>query len=102
MKALPKFVDIFRKFNNISSQKGRSHFLLKRCGKYKWDEMEDDNRDKLKKANETISNLNKEVEQLEGQIKWFKEIEEKYIDNKGKLNKLYNYNVIYSDGELKS
>ena len=64
--------------------------------------MEDDNRDKNKKVNETISNLNKEVEQLEAQIKWFKEIEEKYIDNKGKLDKLYNDNVIDSDGEQKS
>ena len=64
--------------------------------------MEDDNRDKLKKANETISNLNKEIEQLDAQIEWFKEIKEKYIDNKGKLDKLYNINVIDSDGELKS
>ena len=64
--------------------------------------MEDDNRYKLKKANETISNLNKEVEQLESQIERFKEIEEKYIDNNGKLDKLYNDNVIDLDGELKS
>ena len=68
----------------------------------KWGEMEDDNRDKLKKANETISNLNKEVKQLEAQIEWFKEIEEIYIDNKKKLYKLHNGNVIDSDGKLKS
>ena len=58
----------------------------------------------LKKANVKISNLNKEVKQFETQIEWFKEVEEKYIDNKGKLDKLYNdnYNDIISEGELKS
>ena len=47
-ETLPEFVDIFSKSNNISFQKGRSQYLLKRWGKHKYDEMDNDNRDKLK------------------------------------------------------
>ena len=101
MKALPEFVDIFMKSKNISVQKGRSHYLLKKWGKRKWGEMEDDDKEKLMKVNNTISNLNKEVQQMEAQIEWFKEIEDKYIMNKAKLDKLYRNEIIDSDGELK-
>ena len=78
-----------------------SHYLLKKWGKRKWGEMEDDDKEKLMKANYTISNLNEEVHQMEAQIEWFKKIEDKYIINKAKLDKLYRNEIIDSDGELK-
>ena len=102
VKALPEFVEIFNKSQNISVQKGRSHYLLKRCGKRKWDQMEDDNREQLKRANIMISDLNKEFQKMEFEIQLYKEMEDKYIDNKAILERLYNDKVIDSDGEQKS
>ena len=63
--------------------------------------MEDENETNLIRKLKFL-NLNKEVELLEAQIERFKKINEKYIDNKEKLDKLFNDNVIDSDGELKS
>ena len=62
--------------------------------------MKDNDKEKLMKVNNIISNLNKEVQQMEAQIEWFKEIEYKYIMNKTKLGKLYRNEIIDSDGEL--
>ena len=101
VKALPEFVNIFMKSKNISVQKGRSHYFLKMWGKRKLGEMEDDDKEKLMKANNTISNLNKEVQQMETQIERFKEIDNKYIMSNAKLDKLYRNEIIDSDGELK-
>ena len=50
--------------------------------------MEDDDKEKLKKANDKASFLNKKLEYLEAQIEWFKEMEEKYNSDKAKLEKL--------------
>ena len=102
VKVLPEFAEIFRSSKNVSVQKGRSHFLIKKFEKRKWREMEDDDKEKLKKANDKVSFLNKELEYLEAQIEWFKEMEEKYNSDKAKLEKLYNDGAIDSDGELKS
>ena len=84
---------------NISVQKGRSHFLIKKYGKRKWEEIQDDDREKLKKTNDTALQLNKEIEEMVLQIDGFKEMEEKYHANNAKLEKFYNENVIDSDGE---
>ena len=65
VKVLPEFAEIFRSSKNVSVQKGRSHFLIKKFGKRKWGEMEDDDNEKLKKANDKVSFLNKELEYLE-------------------------------------
>ena len=62
--------------------------------------MEDDDKEKLMNANNTISNLNKEVQQMEAQIERFKEIDNKYIMSNAKLDKLYRNEIIDSDGEL--
>ena len=82
VKLLPEFVNMFMSSKNISVQKGRSHFLIKKYGKRKWEEVQDDGREKLKKTNDTVLILNKEMElQIEG----FKEMEEKYLTNSAKL-----------------
>ena len=64
--------------------------------------MEDDYREKLKKVNEKVFELNKEVEMMELQIECFKDIEERYHANNAKLEKLYNDNIIDSDGEIRT
>ena len=83
-------------------QKGRSHFLITKFGKKKWGEIKDDDREKLKKVNEKVLELNKEVEMMELQIECFKEMEDKYHVNNAKLEKLYNDNIIDSDGEIRT
>ena len=62
-------------------------------------EVEDYDREMLKKANEKVLQLNKEVEEMELQIECFKEMEEKYLANNSKLAKLYEEKIIDSDGE---
>ena len=99
VKVLPEFAEIFKSSTNVSVQKGRFHFLIKKFGKRKWGEVEDDDREMLKKANEKVLQLNKEVEEMELQIECFKEMEEKYLANNSKLAKLYDEKIIDSDGE---
>ena len=66
------------------------------------EKIEDDDREKLKKVNEKVLQLNKEVEMMKLQIECFKEMEEKYHANHAKLEKLYNENIIDSDGEIRT
>ena len=101
-KVLPEFAEIFKNSKNISLQKGRSHFLIKKFGKRKWGEIKDDYREKLKKVKEKVLELNKEVEMMELQIECFKEMVEKYYANNAEIEKLYNDNIIDSDGEIRT
>ena len=52
VKVLPEFAEIFKSSTNVSVQKRRSYFLIKKIGKRKWWEVEVDDREMLKKANE--------------------------------------------------
>ena len=44
VKLLPEFENMFMSSKNISVQKGRSHSLIKKYGKRKWEEIQDDDR----------------------------------------------------------
>ena len=46
--------------------------------------------------------FNKEVEIMELKMNCFKEMEEKYHANNVQLEKLYNDNIIDSDGEIRT
>ena len=52
VKALPEFISIFKKSENISVYKEKTHYLIKTWGKRKWDEYEDDNKEKIKRTKE--------------------------------------------------
>ena len=47
IKALPEFINILKSSKNISTDNGRSHFLLKTAGKSKWEEVKKDDAEQL-------------------------------------------------------
>ena len=49
VKVLPEFAEIFKNSKNVSVQKGKSDFLIKKFGKRKWGEIEDNDRESLKR-----------------------------------------------------
>ena len=64
VKALPEFISIFRKSDCVSVQNGKTHYLLKAAGRRKWNQMEDDNRDRLMKAKDEAMRLNETINSL--------------------------------------
>ena len=70
--ALPEFIDIFQKSNSTSVQKGRSHFLIKACGKRKWGEVEEDDAELLRKTVRENSELTSTIKDLEKKIDWYR------------------------------
>ena len=89
LNALPEFINIFKKSENISVHKGKTHYLVKAWGKRKWDEIEDYNKERLKRAKEETIKLNKTIHILGENIEFYKGRNDEYIDNKEKLVKLY-------------
>ena len=100
IKALPEFVDIFKLSKNISVQKGRSHYLLKKFGKRKWDEIESDDKEKLKESYKQIENLNNKIERLKHKLDGYYQKEGEYYKSKEILAKLYDQNIVDSEGDL--
>ena len=68
VKDLPKFINIFKKSESISVHKGKTHYLVKAWEKRKWDEIEDDNKERLKRAKEETIKLNETIRTLEEKI----------------------------------
>ena len=56
VKALPEFINIFKNSESISVYKGKIHYLVKAWGKRKWDEIEDDNKERLKELRKKLLN----------------------------------------------
>ena len=63
--------------------------------------MEDDNRDRLMKAKDEAIRLNETINSLKQKIEYYRNRDAKYLENKEKLVKLYQQDIIDSDGELK-
>ena len=101
VKALPEFISIFWKSDCVSVQNGKTHYLLKAAGRRKWNQMEDDNRDRLMKAKDEAMILNETINSLQQKIEYYRNRDAEYLENKEKLVKLYQQDIIDSDGELK-
>ena len=63
--------------------------------------MEDDNRDRLMKAKDEAIRLNETINSLKQKIEYYRNRDAEYLENKEKLVKLYQQDIIDSDGELK-
>ena len=63
--------------------------------------MEDDNRDRLMKAKDEAIRLNETINSLQLKIEYYRNRDAEYLENKEKLVKLYQQDIIDSDGELK-
>ena len=101
VKALPEFISIFGKSDCVPVQNGKTHYLLKAAGRRKWSQMEDDNRDRLMKAKDEAIRLNETINSLQQKIEYYRNRDAEYLENKEKLVKLYQQDIIDSDGELK-
>ena len=101
VKILPEFVNIFESAKNISTERGRTHFLLKTAGKRKWENI-------IKEDAVQLRNLAIQNQHLEGMINKMKEKIDEYAKNqdellidRGKLAKLYKEGIVDSDCEYK-
>ena len=90
-----------RKFDCVLVQNGKTHYLLKAAGRRKWNQMEDDNRDRLMKAKDEAMRLNETINSLQQKIEYYRNRDAEYLENKEKLVKLYQQDIINSDGKLK-
>ena len=101
VKILPEFVNIFESAKSISTERGRTHFLLKTAGKRKWENI-------IKEDAVQLRNLAIQNQHLEGMINKMKEKIDEYAKNqdellidRGKLAKLYKEGIVDSDCEYK-
>ena len=101
VKTLPEFIAIFKNSKNVSIGKGKTNHLIKRFGKRKWHEIEDDNKEKLKEAHENFELLQSKIHHLEQKISEYDNNQNALLEDRGKLWKLYEVGCIDSDGEIK-
>ena len=90
--------------NNFNiDETGRSHYLIRKCKKRKYYEMEDDEKDKMKKEIEKYqrskTNLENEIINLNCQIDDLYNYKKLSEDNSSKLADLYNKGIIDEDGK---
>ena len=99
LSAIPEITKIFSNSNNISYEKGRSHFILRDFKrKRKYIEIENDMRvDQQENSKE--EELKHKLKLLEERIAVHQEREEGFLKDKEKLVILYQTGVINSDGE---
>ena len=76
VKALPEFINIFVRSKNISIEKERTNHLIKRFGKWKWDEIESTDKDKLREANKAWEQSQSEIYKLEEKILNFQQTQD--------------------------
>ena len=97
--SIPEITKIFSESQNISYEKGRSHFLMRDFKrKRKWSEIEDDmivDEERKHKLNE----LNLKIKQLEEIVTIHEQREDGFLKDKEKLVILYQKGIINSDGE---
>lgn len=88
IKALPEFIEVFKKAKNISTINGRSHFLIKRAGRRKWDEVKKDDPQMLKDEVAKSKKLEQEIERLSGKLEM---LSHRYEDVKDENERLSSY-----------
>ena len=99
VKALPEFVNIFQSSKNISTDKGRSHFLIKTAGKRKWEEVKKDDAEQLRWTVKENKLLQDKIDKLHERIVKYESVQNDLLADRGKLCKLYEEGIVNSDGE---
>ena len=97
--AIPEIAKIFSSSQNVSYEKGRTHFLLRDFNrKRKWYEIENDMNVDFK-SNDKVKELEAKIKSLEEQVENFNNAQDELLKDKEKLVVLYQKGVIDSDGE---
>ena len=101
VRALREFIKIFKDSQSISTQNGRSHFLIKGLGNKKCGNHIKNSKGQLIDAHSEIETLNNNITNLEEKLSKLQDIENENKVHKDKLAKLYDLEMINSDGEPK-
>ena len=99
LKALPEFISIFQSSKSISTDHGRSHFLLKTAGKRKWEEVKKDDAEQLRCTVKENKLLRDKIDKLHERIFKYESVQNELLADRGKLCKLYEEGIVNSDGE---
>ena len=101
VRALPEFIKLFKDSKSKSTQKGRSHFLIKGLGNKKWGSHTKNSRELLTGAQKEIEELNANIMNMKKKLVKLQEVKIENQKHKDRLVKLYDMEVIDSDGEVK-
>ena len=97
--AISEIVNIFKKSENGSCMKGRSHFLMRRAAPFrarKYQDIEMDDREEVKSQ---LKGYSKRIKELEDTVAEYDERQDMLLKDKEKLVRLYELGVIDSDWE---
>ena len=101
IRALPEFINLFKESKSTSTKNRRSHFLIKALGNKKWGNHVKNKREQLADAEKEVESLNFNIVKLEERLSKMQNIEDENNKHKDKLAKLYESEMIDSDGEPK-
>ena len=99
IKALSEFTNILKSSKNLFTDNGRSRFQLKTAGKRKWEEVKKDDAEQLRNILKENRLLQDKIEKLHEKIAKYKDTQNELLAEIGKLCKLYQEDIINSDGE---
>ena len=66
IKVLPEFANIFESSKNISTERGRSHFLIKAAGKRKWEDVKREDEEQLQETLKQNQLLQEKLNSMKG------------------------------------
>ena len=101
VRALPEFIKLFQDSTSISTHKGRTHFLINSLSNKMWGNYPKNKNEKLWDAEKEIELLRLGLKRVEEKLTSMENIEKENDKHKAKLAKLYELEVIDSDGEPK-
>ena len=101
IKVLPEFASIFESSKNISTERGRSHFLIKASRKRKWEEVKREDEEQLRETAKLNQILQEKVNSMKSRIDEYEKNQDELLKDREKLVKLNDEGIIDSDGECK-
>ena len=101
IKVLPEFASIFESSKNISTERRRSHFLIKTSRKRKWEEVKREDEEQLHETAKLNQILQEKVNSMKSRIDEYEKNKDELLKDREKLVKLYDEGIIDSDGECK-
>ena len=96
-----KVLQYFWKAKNISTERGSSHFLIKTAGKRKWEDVKNEDAEQLRVTAKDNKLLHEKITIMQERIDAYEKTQDELLLDRGKLVKLYDQEVIDSDGEYK-
>ena len=96
---MPEFAKIFESSKNLSTRRGRSHFLIKAAGKLKWEDVKRENEEQLQETLKKNQLLQEKLNSMKGKINEYQKNQDELLKDREKLVKLDDKGVIDFDRE---